>query len=76
MLELNYTDQGRRPSPQQIISDWKKAGKPNEFTAEYGETYCHFEYINTFGGWRWEADGNGCAGIKRDYVLGLLNVTR
>lgn len=73
MLELNYSDQGRRPSAQQIVSDWRKAGKPPEFTAEYGETYAHFEFLNTWGGYRWIADGNGCSGIKRDAVEKLLN---
>lgn len=70
MLELNYTNQGKRPSARQILSDWKKSGRPIEFTAEYGETYAHF----IFSAPRWFADGNGCSGIKRDEVERLLNL--
>jgi len=74
MLELNYTDQGRRPSAQQVVSDWKKGGCPDEFTAEYGETFAHFEYRNGWGGHgEWMADGNGCRGLKRDTIVTLLN---
>jgi hypothetical protein len=73
MLELNYTNQGKRPSAAQIVSDWKKAGRPNEFTAEYGETFAEFTYQNTWGGYRWDASGNGCSGIKRDKVVELLS---
>jgi hypothetical protein len=68
MIELNYTDQGRRPSARQIVSDWKKAGRPDRFTAEYGETFAEFELM--YG--RWVASGNGCRGIQRDKVEALL----
>lgn len=72
-LELNYTDQGRRPSATQIVSDWKKAGAPPDFTVEYGETYAHFNHSHFFGPPQWNTDGNGCRGIQRDKVLELLN---
>lgn len=71
MLELNYTDQGKRPSARQIISDWKKAGRPKEFTCEYGETFARFYYVPER---QWIAEGNGCSGIKRDQVEKLLNL--
>lgn len=70
-MSLDYTALGRRPSAKMIVSDWKKIGRPKEFTAEYGETFAHF--ILYPGAPRWDADGNGCAGIKRDSVLSLLD---
>jgi len=69
MLELDYTDQGRRPSAAQIIADWKKAGRPREFEVVYGETYAQFEAGLT----RWHDYGNGCRGVDRDAVLKRLN---
>lgn len=69
MLELNYTTQGRRPSAKSIVRAWAKAGKPTEFTVDYGKTFAHFElYLG-----RWVADGNGCVGVKRDEVERALN---
>lgn len=69
MVALDYTDKGRRPSTRQILADWKKQGKPAEFTVEYGETYAHFLlYLG-----RWTSDGNGCEGVKRDQVAAELN---
>jgi hypothetical protein len=73
MLELDYTKQGRRPSAKQIVNDWNTAGKPLDFTAEYGETYAHFNF--SLMSRRWNADGNGCSGIKRDDVERLLNAS-
>jgi len=77
-MELNYTTQGRRPSAAQIVSDWKKAGKPDSFTVEYGETYAEFQHIERRGifglndGY-WDASGNGCTGVNRDAVTAALN---
>ncbi len=75
-MDLDYTDQGRRPSVAQIMSDWRKAGKPKEFTVTYGETYAHFQDNGTNGpAWvrGWQADGNGCRGVERDKVQAALN---
>lgn len=72
MKEFDYTNQGRRPSVSQIISDWKKSGRPREFTVTYGETYAHFEYAPMWGQ-SWQADGNGCRGVERDKVQAQLN---
>ena len=69
MLELNCTNRGKKPTAQQIVSDWKKAGRPTNFTAEYGETYAAFIKWPR----EWVASGNGCSGIKRDQVVKLLN---
>lgn len=69
MLELDYTKQGRRPSTKQIVADWKKAGRPQEFEVTYGETYAVFEFMVH----RWNAHGNGCSGVKRDDVVTALN---
>ena len=74
MLNLDYTDQGRRPSVAQIVSDWKKADKPREFSVSYGETYAHFEYASAWGPISWQADGNGCRGVERDKVQAKLNI--
>lgn len=72
-MELfDYTEQGRRPSARQIVADWKKAGKPPIFQAEYGETFAHFEM--EMG--KWFGSGNGCEGIKRGQVEDLLNNER
>jgi len=68
-VELNYTNQGRRPSVGQIIADWKRGGKPTRFTVEYGETFARFEFHHV----RWYADGNGCRGVDRDKVEKKLN---
>jgi hypothetical protein len=69
MLELNYTEQSRRPSVKQIIAAWKNAGRPREFEVINGETYAHFETSFSC----WSADGNGCRGVDRDGVLKELN---
>jgi hypothetical protein len=73
-LELDYSAQGRRPTVAQIISDWKKANKPKEFSVTYGETFAHFEYASAWGPIRWQADGNGCRGVQRDKVQDKLNI--
>lgn len=67
---LDYTDQGRRPSTRQIITDWKKLGKPRELHVAYGETDAVFTY---YGG-RFHDYGNGCSGVKRDQVVKALNL--
>lgn len=77
-MELDYTTQGRRPSVAQILADWKRGGKPQDFTVEYGETFAHFERLTPSGPWgspRWVADGNGCSGVRRDKVEAALNAT-
>ena len=73
MFELDYTNQGRKPSVGQIIADWKRADKPVEFCVMYGETYAHFVKQAAWGAVRWIADGNGCSGVKRDQVEKRLN---
>ena len=78
-MDLDYTNQGRRPSVAKIMSDWRKAGKPNEFTVTYGETYAHFQDNGDNGpAWvrGWQADGNGCRGVKLDKVQAALNGTK
>lgn len=72
MTTLDYTKQGRKPTTAQIISDWKKQGRPGRFTVEYGETFAEFE--ETRGGIvRWMDSGNGCSGVKRDEVVKALS---
>lgn len=80
-MTLDYTKQGRKPSPQQIVADWKKGGRPDTFTVEYGETYAEFTQhpypVSIFSDReriRWHANGNGCRGVDRDAVVNLLNV--
>lgn len=73
MTTFDYTNQGRRPSVAQIISDWKKADKPTEFEVTYGETYAHFQHAPSWGQ-EWQADGNGCRGVERDKVQAKLNL--
>ena len=75
---FDYSTQGRRPAAQQIVSDWKKAGRPALFQVEYGETFAEFEQRITTRGYRggvshWVATGNGCEGVKRDAVVRLLD---
>jgi hypothetical protein len=70
MLQLDYTKQGRRPSAQQIVADWKRNGKPETFEVTYGETYAEF----TKGFMRWTSFGNGCRGVDRTAVEKLLDV--
>ncbi len=71
-MNLDYTNQGRRPTVAQIMSDWRKGGSPQEFTVEYGETFARFQYAPCWGN-DWQADGNGCRGVDRDKVLAKLN---
>jgi len=69
VMNFNFTQLGRRPTVRQIIKRWRDAGKPQQFTAEYGETFAEFEKQGT----RWEAFGNGQRGIERDSVVQALN---
>jgi hypothetical protein len=69
MQIFDYSHQGRRPSARQIVSDWRKAGRPALFQVEYGETFA--EFSQTEGG-RWWASGNGCRGVDRDDVVETL----
>jgi hypothetical protein len=58
-----------RPSAARILAAWKKAGKPNYFTVEYGETFAEFQCLNG----KWFDGGNGCRGVDRNAVLrGLI----
>ena len=59
-----------RPSAARIVAAWKKAGKPNSFTVEYGETFARFDKLG-FG--RWDDSGNGCRGVDRNAVVKALN---
>ena len=68
-MNLDYSQQGRRPSAAQIISAWKACGRPAEFTVEYGETFA--EFIRHGG--RWHDSGNGCRGVDRAAVVRALN---
>lgn len=68
-MNLDYTNQGRRPSARQIVSAWKKRGRPPTFSVVYGETYAQFRRLTTE---RWYDDGNGCRGVDRLAVVKLL----
>lgn len=67
---FDFTDQGRRPSTAQILSAWKRAGRPECFTVEYGETFAEFKRIVAG---RWDDSGNGCRGVNRTAVVTALN---
>lgn len=67
-MNLDYSNQGRRPSVAQIVGAWRHAGRPVRLVVEYGETFAEFERI----GGRWTASGNGCRGVDRDGVLRAL----
>jgi len=69
---FDFTKQGRRPSAAQIISAWKKAGKPNAFSVEYGETFAAFEQHHG----RWIDSGNGCRGVNRGQVVTALEANK
>ena len=68
-MEFNYSHQNRKPSAKQIVGAWIKAGKPNTFTVEYGETFAEF----TLYGKRWDDSGNGQRGVDRYAVVKLLS---
>lgn len=75
---FDYTSRGRSPTAQQIVSDWKRAGRPVMFQVEYGKTFAQFESINAHafvGGHQmhWYDSGNGGTGVKRNAVVLLLN---
>ena len=67
-MQLDYTNQGRRPTAAQIVADWKKAGKPNVIEVNYGETFAVFEWFHG----RWDDSGNGCRGVDRNAVVKAL----
>ena len=74
-MNLDYTEQGRRPSAAQIVSDWKKGGRPHSLTVEYGETFARFEMFKRFDtdtAGRWDDSGNGCRGVDRAAVVRAL----
>lgn len=60
-----------RPSAARIIAAWKRAGKPDSFTVEYGETFAEFTKL---GPGRWDDTGNGCRGVDRNAVVKALNL--
>ena len=62
-----------RPSAARIVAAWKKAGKPNDFTVEYGETFARFERIAPG---MWDDSGNGCRGVDRNAVVAGLKADR
>lgn len=72
---LDYCDKRHRPTARQIVSDWKKGGRPDRFSVVYGETYADFERVPN-GPWsgpnRWEDSGNGCRGVDRSAVVKAL----
>lgn len=63
----------------QVLADWlaqktiwKKAGKPDNFTVSYGETFAEFH--KTDNPCRaWTAYGNGCRGFDRNKLESILN---
>lgn len=68
---FDYTAQGRRPSAAQIVAAWKKAGRPDSFSVQYGETEA--EFTRRAGpGARWDDYGNGCRGVDRLAVVRAL----
>ncbi len=74
---FDYTTQGRRPSTRQIISDWRKAGRPGRFQVEYGETFAEFEQVTSYYALGvthvlWYDSGNGCRGVDRLAVVRAL----
>jgi hypothetical protein len=65
---FDYTTQGRRPTAAQIVAAWRNAGRPAQFSVQYGETEAEFNY-----GWRgWDDSGNGCRGVDRLAVIKAL----
>jgi hypothetical protein len=78
-MNFNYTKAGmgrrqQRPSAAQIVSAWKRAGKPDSFTVEYGETFAEFTAVSNWATSkkRWLDSGNGCRGVDRGAVVKLL----
>jgi len=77
-MNFNYTKEGlglrnRRPSASQIVAAWKRAGRPDNFTVEYGETFAEFRCLRyTSGRTRWDDSGNGCRGVDRGAVVKAL----
>jgi hypothetical protein len=75
---FDFTSQGRRPTASQIASAWKKAGKPDTFSVQYGETEAEFTALRSEGFFgdklpvRWVDSGNGCRGVDRSAVIKLL----
>lgn len=58
-----------RPSAARIVKAWKDAGRPKDFTVEYGETFARFERISPGV---WDDSGNGCRGVDRNAVVAAL----
>jgi hypothetical protein len=63
----------RRPSAAQIVARWKRAGRPDHFTVEYGETFAQFDRYLLFADCAtWRDSGNGCRGVNRHAVVKAL----
>ena len=62
-MHQDYTNQGRRPSAVQIVAAWKRGGRPDRFTVEYGETFAEFQLV----GKRWDDSGNGTPIVTVQY---------
>ena len=68
-MNLDYTTQGRRPTAAQIVSAWKREGRPDNIIVEYGETFAEFRLLPSG---RWDDSGNGCRGVDRSAVVKAL----
>jgi hypothetical protein len=72
MAQFDFSNQGRKPSTSQIIAAWKRAGRPDQFSVTYGETFAEFQRI---GHTRWGDSGNGCEGVNRLAVVRALGAS-
>ncbi len=71
--ELVYPDQlGKRPTVKQIVADWRKAGRPKDFTVRSGKYSARFLYEEAHGIPQWMDEGQGGNGIDRNKVLDAL----
>ena len=65
-----------RPSAARIVAAWKKAGKPDRFTVEYGETFAEFNKRAGYPMPIWDDSGNGCRGVDRNAVVKALSAVK
>ena len=68
-MNLDYTTQGRRPTAAQIVTAWKREGRPDNIIVEYGETLAEFR-LRPSG--RWDDSGNGCRVVDCSAVVKAL----
>jgi hypothetical protein len=73
---FDFTAQGRRPTAAQIVACWKRAGRPDTFSVQYGETEAEFTYRGAGSIRGWDDSGNGCRGVDRAAVVKALNEVR